>query len=198
MSCIAGIWWTKLSLFDGRKSFVVIFGPEYLIMDANRKYILDAPTAAKKLERMAFEIAEQNVGETSHLYLVGIRDHGVVIAHSLLTHLQSIFKGTIEVLELGLDKRNPGEIVLSAQRDFTGATIVLIDDVSNSGKTMLYALKPFLAFQPAKIQTLALVERSHKAFPVSTDYVGISLATTEQAHIYVEVENDRIAGAYLV
>jgi pyrimidine operon attenuation protein/uracil phosphoribosyltransferase len=169
-----------------------------MIMEANRKYILDAPTAAKKLERMAFEIAEQNVGEASHLYLVGIRDNGVVIAHSLLAHLQSIFNGTLEVLELGLDKRNPGEIHLSAERDFNGATIVLIDDVSNSGKTMLYALKPFLAFQPAKIQTLALVERSHKAFPVSTNYVGISLATTEQAHIYVEVEGNRISGAYLV
>ncbi|MEJ7769041.1 MAG: phosphoribosyltransferase family protein, partial [Chitinophagaceae bacterium] len=78
------------------------------------------------------------------------------------------------------------------------SVIILIDDVTNSGKTLLYALKPFLAHHPKKIQTLTLVERSHKLFPVSSDYVGISLATTLQEHIFVEVENGQVSGAYLV
>jgi pyrimidine operon attenuation protein / uracil phosphoribosyltransferase len=74
---------------------------------------------------------------------------------------------------------------------------VVVDDVANSGKTMLYAMKPFLAFQPKKIQTLALVERTHKKYPVKTDYVGLSLATTLQEHIYVDVEESVIKGAYM-
>ena len=82
--------------------------------------------------------------------------------------------------------------------DFTGKAIILIDDVTNSGKTMLYALQPLLPFYPKEIQTLALVERSHKAFPIHTDYVGISLATTLQDHIYVEVDGDRVTGAYII
>lgn len=62
---------------------------------------------------------------------------------------------------------------------------------------MLYALKPLLEAYPKKIQTLALVERTHKAFPVKTDYVGISLATTLQNHIFVEVSGDVVTGAYI-
>jgi len=69
--------------------------------------------------------------------------------------------------------------------------------VANSGKTLLYALKPFLDYQPQKIQTLILVERSHKTFPIHPDYVGLSIATTLQEHIYVEVNSEEVLGAYL-
>ncbi len=71
------------------------------------------------------------------------------------------------------------------------------DDVSNSGKTLLYAIKPFLGLNPQKIQTLVLVERSHNTFPVKPDYVGLSVATTIQEHIYVEVDKNQVKGAWL-
>jgi pyrimidine operon attenuation protein/uracil phosphoribosyltransferase len=167
-------------------------------MSLTRKYILNAASAAKKLQRMAFEIAEQNVDETSALILAGIKDNGVVLAHIIAGHLKQIFNGSVKVIEIELNKRQPGEIILSEEMDFSGSVIILIDDVTNSGKTLLYALKPFLEFHPRKIQTLTLVERSHKVFPVTSDYVGISLATTLQEHIFVEVEGDEVKGAYLV
>ncbi len=167
-------------------------------MPETKKYILNADVAAKKLLRMAFEIAEQHVDETAELILVGIRDNGVVMAHIIATHLQPIFNGRVKVIELNLDKRHPGEIVLSEQLDFNDATIILVDDVTNSGKTLLYALKPFLQYHPKKIQTLTLIERSHKVFPVHSDYVGIPLSTTLQEHIFVEVEAGIVTGAYLV
>ena len=75
--------------------------------------------------------------------------------------------------------------------------VILIDDVCNSGKTLLYSIKPFLDLHPKKIQTLVLVERSHNAFPVKADYVGLSVATTLQEHIYVEVEKGFVKGAWL-
>lgn len=81
--------------------------------------------------------------------------------------------------------------------DFNDTTIILIDDVANSGRTMLYALKPLLEQYPKKIQTLALVERTHKTFPLDVDYVGISVSTTLDEHIYVEVENDAVTGAWI-
>lgn len=136
---------------------------------------------------MAYEIAERNAAEPL-LLLAGIKDNGTVIAHKLKAMLAGIFSGTVEVLEVELNKRQPGEVKLSGDFDFNGKTIILVDDVANSGKTMLYALKPFLQFHPARIQTLALVERTHKAFPIQPDYVGLSLATTVQEHIYVDVE----------
>jgi pyrimidine operon attenuation protein / uracil phosphoribosyltransferase len=166
-------------------------------MTIDRKYILDAATAAKKLERMAYEIAEELVGETAPVILAGIRDNGVVMAKILARQLKAIAGINTQIIEVSLDKRNPGEIFLSTQLDFTDRIIILVDDVTNSGKTLLYALKPFLNGHPKKIQILTLVERTHKAFPVKADYVGISMATTLQDHIYVEVDGDLITGAYM-
>lgn len=166
-------------------------------MTMDRKYILDAATAAKKLERMAYEIAEELVGETAPVILAGIRDNGVVMAKILAGQLKVIAGINTQIIEVSLDKRNPGDIYLSTQMDFTDRIIILVDDVTNSGKTLLYALKPFLNGHPQKIQILTLVERTHKAFPVKADYVGISMATTLQDHIYVEVDGDQITGAYM-
>jgi pyrimidine operon attenuation protein/uracil phosphoribosyltransferase len=81
--------------------------------------------------------------------------------------------------------------------DFDGKTIILIDDVTNSGKTLLYALKPFLECYPKKIQTLVLVERSHKAYPIHPDYVGLRLATTLLDHVCVEFDGGEITGAFI-
>lgn len=166
-------------------------------MTTDRKYILDAATAAKKLERMAYEIAEELVGENTPVILAGIRDNGVVMAKILSVLLKDIAALETEIIEVSLDKRDPGEIVLDRTPRFNNRIIILVDDVTNSGKTLLYALKPFLNDHPRKIQILTLVERTHKAFPVKADYVGISMATTLQDHIYVEVEGDLILGAYM-
>ena len=75
--------------------------------------------------------------------------------------------------------------------------IVLIDDVGNSGKTMFYALSTLMGSSPKMIKTALLVERLHKRFPVSSDYVGVSLSTTLQEHIRVEFKNDK-GRAYLI
>ncbi|ULQ57558.1 phosphoribosyltransferase [Flavihumibacter rivuli] len=166
-------------------------------MSTNRNYILDAVQANTKLERMAYEMAEQLVDEKSPIILAGIRDNGVVIAKILAARIKAIAGIESEVIEIGLDKRNPGPIHVSPKMDFNNRMIVVVDDVTNSGKTLLYALKPFLEEHPKAIQTLSLIERTHKAFPVKADYVGLSLATTLQEHIYVTVEGDSVTGAYL-
>ncbi|RYZ52316.1 MAG: phosphoribosyltransferase, partial [Sphingobacteriales bacterium] len=75
--------------------------------------------------------------------------------------------------------------------------IVLVDDVANSGKTLLYALKPLMDFEPAKIQVAVLVDRKHKNFPVTPDIIGHSVSTTIQEHIIVQYEGGRLTGAHL-
>jgi pyrimidine operon attenuation protein/uracil phosphoribosyltransferase len=162
----------------------------------DKKYILDAVTAQRKLQRMAYEIAERNMDEPE-LLLAGIKDNGVAIARILQSLLAPVFPGRIAIAEIGLDKRHPGEISINPAANFDQAVIILIDDVANSGKTMLYALKPFLQFHPKKIQTLALVERTHKAFPIQPDYTGLSIATTLQEHIFVEVADGAVSGAWM-
>lgn len=162
----------------------------------DKKYILDARVANKKLRRMALQVVEQNYNATQ-LVLIGIKQNGIVIAEKIRKHLKDVFNGEVLVLELSMDKKHPAEITLSENIDFTGKIILLIDDVANSGRTMLYALKPLLEKFPKKIQTLALVERTHKTFPVAVDYVGVSVSTTLDEHIFVEVDGGEVTGAWM-
>lgn len=162
----------------------------------DKKYILSAEVADKKLRRMALQVAEQNYS-AKQLILIGIKTSGSVIAKKISGYLKEAFKGEVIVLELSLDKKKPSAITLNKKMDFNGKTIVLIDDVANSGRTMLYALKPLLEQLPEKIQTLALVERTHKTFPIEVDYIGLSISTTTDEHIYVEVENNEVVGAWM-
>lgn len=157
--------------------------------------ILNKETANRKLRRMAMEIAERNAG-MQFITLVGIKENGIHIAHQLAGHLLNAGIKPI-VLELSLNKKDPGEIKLNGQIDAGRDIIILVDDVANSGRTMLYALKPLLDIKPHKIETLALVERTHKKFPVTVDYVGLSMSTTSEQNIVVEVEDGEVVGAYL-
>jgi pyrimidine operon attenuation protein/uracil phosphoribosyltransferase len=163
---------------------------------AQKNYIIDKAVAQKKLRRMALEILEQNPDEKM-IILAGIRESGSVVARCMEKLLKEMTDISIETISISLDKRAPMEVKISRELDFNDKLIIVVDDVANSGRTLLYALKPFLNFRPRKIQTLVLVGRSHNSFPVTTDYVGLSIATTLQEHIYVEVEGEEILGAYL-
>jgi pyrimidine operon attenuation protein/uracil phosphoribosyltransferase len=165
-------------------------------MGADKRNILTQEVAEKKMRRMAYEILENNIDEDG-IVLAGIRESGTVVAKTIQKMLSGISTIKTELITLSLDKKQPKEVLIDPATDFTNKVIIVVDDVSNSGKTLLYALKPFLDFSPKKIQTLVLVERSHTSFPVRPDYVGLSIATTLQEHIYVEVHGEKITGAYL-
>lgn len=166
-------------------------------MTESKNYILNSEVAAKKLERMAYEILENNMDEQK-LVFAGIRDRGSAIARRMQQYFGAISEIPVEVIRVDLEKIKPDKVVLSKEMDFDNAVVILMDDVASSGETLTFALKPFLRFHPKKIQTLVLVERSHKMFPIHSDYVGLSIASTLQDHIFVEVEGDEVTGAYLV
>jgi pyrimidine operon attenuation protein/uracil phosphoribosyltransferase len=172
--------------------FVVIFG----IM-ADKNYILSKEGAVQKLNRLALELAEHISGDETPIVIIGIRNSGTVIAERIGRLLKEHVSNSVEVISATLDKTNPGEVQLSKEMNFDNLTVVIADDVTNSGRTLLYALKPLLNFHPKSIQTLVLVERMHKLFPVKPDYVGLSVATTLQDHIHVEVADGEILGAYI-
>jgi pyrimidine operon attenuation protein / uracil phosphoribosyltransferase len=161
-----------------------------------RKQIMTAEVANKKLRRMALQVVEQNYSETQ-LILIGIKSSGSVIAEKIGQFLKKIFNGEVLILELSMDKKNPLSVSIDGSINLNDKSVILIDDVANSGRTMLYALKPLLNQLPKKIQTLALVERTHKSFPVDVDYVGFSVSTTLDEHILVEVADGEVTGAWL-
>ena len=166
-------------------------------MRTEKNYILTKEVEVKKLRSMELEIKENNIDE-NELILAVIRDSGSVVARVIQKMFGEISSFKTELITVTLDKKEPTVVSLSKTFDFSGKVIIVIDDVSNSGKTLLYALKPFIEFHPKKIQTLVLVERTHTSFPVRPDYVGLSLATTIQEHIFVEVKDETVMGAYLL
>lgn len=163
---------------------------------SGKKYILNKEQVARKIQRLAFEIAERNTSE-KEIFFIAIKENGVTLARRIALELSEISTIQIHMLELSLDKKHPAEIKLSGLPPGKDAVIILMDDVASSGRTMLYALKPLLEIYPKKIQTLVLVERTHKTFPIQVNYVGLSVATTLQEHICVEVKNQEIVGAYM-
>jgi pyrimidine operon attenuation protein / uracil phosphoribosyltransferase len=163
----------------------------------NKRNILSKEVAEQKLQRLALEVAEQLSGDEAPLILIGIIKNGSVIAEKIGTLLKPYIQMPIQIISVSFDKHLPKEIALTEEPDFTDKNILVIDDVTNSGKTLLYAIKPLLNFYPRRIQTLVLIERMHKLFPIKPDYVGLSVATTMQDHIHVQVNNKEVIGAFV-
>ncbi len=165
---------------------------------AERKYVIDKAVVEQKIERLALEIAEQLYDDKADIVIIGIRNSGKVVAEKIGRILRQKLTVNVQVISVILNKLVPKEIFLSDPSvNFDNKNVIVADDVVNSGKTLLYALRPLLYFQPKRIQTLVLVERMHKLYPVKSDYVGLTVATTANDHILVEVENGEIVGAYI-
>ena len=146
---------------------------------------------------MALEIAEHN-SDKNEIIIIGIAENGVFIAEKTARYLMDVFNGNVKTISLSINKKSPAEIVLSEKINLQGKMIILADDVANSGRTMLYALRPLLDQYPAQVETLALVERTHKLFPVELNYVGLSVSTSADENIAVIVENGEIMGAEMI
>ncbi len=165
-------------------------------MSKEKTLILDKERINKKMQRMAFQIWEE-YSEEKAVTLIGIEGSGAIVAKSLAKRLTDISPLEVEYINLKLNKRKPLKEEIILNKELNDKAVVLVDDVANSGKTLLYALRPILDFEPKKVMIAVLVDRRHKSFPITPDIVGHSIATTLQEHIEVETEGNRITAAYL-
>ena len=169
-------------------------------MDAiKRSLILDQDDVNRKIERISYEILEQNDGE-QEIILAGIRQKGFVFAQRLESFLRQTANFSVILTDLQLQKHNPvvSEILMGIDPSSVNNKVVIVcDDVANTGKTLLYAMKPFLDFAPKRIQIAVLIDRQHKVYPVSADFVGLSLSTNMQEHITVEIGTGMEEAVYL-
>ncbi|PWH87198.1 phosphoribosyltransferase family protein [Brumimicrobium oceani] len=160
--------------------------------------VLNERQINQKLDRIAYEIVENNF-QDENIFLVGIKGNGFEIAQELGRRLEAIGQQKINVSELSIDKKSPLDHEISTSislEHFDHQTIVLVDDVINSGRTMQYALIKLLERPTKRVKTVALVDRKHRSFPIRCDYVGLTLSTTLQDRIEVDLEGDK--KAYLV
>lgn len=155
----------------------------------------------QKIKRIAYQVAEDNYDE-SEIILAGIgrNSEGYALAVKIFDELEKIIPNKIKLSHIEIDKNDPSHSPVKmslTKEEVEGKVIILVDDVANSGRTLLYALKPFLEFSPHKIQVAVLVERTHKKFPIQPDFVGLSLSTTLQEHITVVISREGDEGIYL-
>ena len=151
--------------------------------------ILDEKQIKQKIIRLAYEVAEQNYS-ADEILLLGINNNGHAFAKLVQSQLKKIYKGKIQVIRIQLNPANPIDhpIELSKKiEDIKNKTLIIVDDVANTGRTIFYAFKPLLQMLPSKLQVLVLVDRKHKLFPIKVDYVGLSLATTMRENIVVKL-----------
>ncbi|MGB7841970.1 MAG: phosphoribosyltransferase family protein [Salinimicrobium sp.] len=164
-------------------------------MDKTSVLILDHVQIGHKIKRIAYQIHESNVSE-EEVILAGISKSGFELAVRLKQELESISDLEIRLCEVHIDKKNPlGGIKTSlTSEEYKNRSIVLVDDVLNSGTTLIYGVRHFLDVPLKQFTTAVLVDRSHKKYPVKADFKGISLSTSihETIKVYFEDGKDRV------
>lgn len=168
-------------------------------MAESRLLILNTQQIQQKINRIAYQILEDNI-EEKEIVLAGIWDRGYKIALRLEKVLAEISGLQVILIKIELDKEG-SKLVASVDPEpveVQNKVVILVDDVLNSGKTLAYGFGVFLNTSHKKIRTVVLVDRSHKIFPISTDYVGLQMATVLKEHIDVvlDVEGET-DGVYL-
>ncbi|WP_282124295.1 phosphoribosyltransferase domain-containing protein [Algibacter mikhailovii] len=158
-------------------------------MTANNNIILKHNEINHKIRRIAFQIYESNVNETE-VILAGVDKNGYTLAKKLKTVLKNISDIDPTLCKVIIDKKQPWKPISTSitPDDYKNKSLVLVDDVLNSGTTLIYGVKHFLDVPLKQFKTAVLVNRNHKKYPVKADFKGISLSTSLHEHVNVILE----------
>jgi pyrimidine operon attenuation protein/uracil phosphoribosyltransferase len=161
----------------------------------DKSMVLDQRQIQQKIERIAFEIYE-NTFEEEILYVAGISGNGFLLAERMVGLLSKISDQDVRLFEVTVNKDNPLDetIKLSIDdSDLSARTVIIFDDVINSGRTMIHAVRRILDNKLNVLKVATLVNRTHRRFPVQADFVGLNISTTLQDNIIVELGDNEIA-----
>jgi pyrimidine operon attenuation protein/uracil phosphoribosyltransferase len=153
--------------------------------------ILNTNQIKKIVKRIAYQIHENNL-EYPEIILIGVHKNGYTLAEKINKELKQISKSNIKLVSIKINKKNPlEEIELDCKKEYLkNKVIVLVDDVLHTGKTLIYCVKHLLEITPKNFNTVVLVDRNHKKFPVKVDFKGISLSTFISDHVEVVFEDN--------
>ena len=164
-------------------------------MTTTNNIILDNTEIYQKIKRIAYQIYESNSNE-KEIVIAGIAENGYIFAEKLAKVVSEISSIKVILCKVMINKKNPLEEIKTSleQNEYKNKSLVLVDDVLNSGTTLIYGIKHFLDVPLKRFKTAVLVNRNHKKYPVKADFKGISLSTSIQEHVVVEFnKNETIA-----
>lgn len=175
-------------------------------MKAVKAILMDEATTNRTLMRMAHEITEKNRG-VNELCLVGIRRRGEPLASRLQTNIERIEGVTVPCGSLDIqlyrdDIEQPVTPVVQPPLlpfDIVGKTVILVDDVLFTGRTVRAAIEAiFTLGRPRAIQLAILIDRGHRELPFRADYVGKNIPTSLSESVAVKIPPvDEETGVYL-
>ena len=153
--------------------------------------ILEQDQIDKIIKRIAYQILENNIEELE-IFLIGIKNNGYVLAELIYHQLKQISNLNITLYSIQINKKDP---LKSIEHNFDlkkmkNKSIVLIDDVLNSGRTLLYGVKFLLDIPLSNFNTAVLIDRNHKKYPIKIDFKGISLSTSIEENVSVVFEKN--------
>jgi len=153
--------------------------------------ILNTDQIKKIVKRIAYQIQENNL-EYSEIILIGVYKNGYILAEIIEKELKKISKSSVELFFIKINKENPMDnIKLDCEKEYlNNKSIVLIDDVLHTGKTLIYCVKYLLDVSIKNFNTVVLIDRNHKKFPIKVDFKGISLSTSIIDHVEVFFKNN--------
>lgn len=157
--------------------------------------ILDHQQIQHKINRISYQIYEANVDE-KEIIIAGIDGGGLLLAKKIAKVLDNITDANITLCKVIMDKKNPlssGVTTSLKENAYENKSVILIDDVLNSGTTLIYGVHHFLRTPLKQLKTAVLVNRNHKKYPVKADYKGISLSTSLHEHIQVDFDSKKYA-----
>ncbi len=160
----------------------------------SKNIILTHQEIEHKIRRISYQIYETFVDEET-IIIAGIANNGYVFAEKIATILQEISPIKVELCEVRINKQNLNDKITTSIDSslYKNKGLVLVDDVLNSGTTLIYGVKHFLEVPLKKFKTAVLVDRNHKKFPVKADFKGISLSTSLMEHVNVVFEKESFA-----
>jgi pyrimidine operon attenuation protein/uracil phosphoribosyltransferase len=160
-----------------------------MIKNMTNTIILNQVEIKHKTKRIAFQILE-TFSDEHEIIIAGIATNGYKFAEQIAESIAKITHMKVILCEVHIDKTNPqNEIKTSLlPNEYADKCIVLVDDVLNSGTTLIYSVKHFLNVPLKKFKTAVLVDRNHKKYPVKVDFKGISLSTSLSEHVQVVFE----------
>ena len=159
----------------------------------DQKKILSNSQIKRKIKRISLQIIESNV-EEKEVVLAGIEQNGFLLAKELNKVITELSNLNIKLCSLKIDKKNPLNNISTSlnSSEYKNKSIVVVDDVLNSGSTLMYAVKHFLDTELRQLKTAVLVDRNHKKYPIKADFKGVSLSTSIQNHVQVQFDKNSI------
>ncbi len=156
-----------------------------------KNIILTHEQIGHKVKRIAYQIYETFVDQ-EEVVIAGIAANGYILAEKIAKVLEEISPLKVLLCKVMIDKENPHLPVSTSleQDQYKDKGLVLVDDVLNSGTTLVYGVKHFLEVPLARFKTAVLVDRNHKKYPVKADFKGISLSTSLLEHVDVVFETN--------